>query len=89
MFELHTKNVSEPITLKQLPTLRQSFVVASLLIITGIILAYFVHNGFILISLLVAGGLMFSGIAGFCPMALILQKMPWNKKSVGGTISKK
>lgn len=80
MFELHTKNTQEKITLKQLPTMRQSFIVASVLIVTGSILAHYVHEGFIFISLLVAGGLMFSGLVGFCPMVLILQKMPWNNK---------
>ncbi len=79
MFALHTKNITEEVTLKQLPTLRQSFVVASLLIITGVVLAHYVHEWFIALSLLVAGGLMFSGTVGFCPMVLILQKMPWNK----------
>jgi len=80
MFPLHTKNIEEQVTLSQLPTLRQSFVVASLLIIAGVLLAQYVHGGFIALSLLVAGGLMFSGTVGVCPMVLILQKMPWNKR---------
>lgn len=79
MFTLHTKGVAEKITLRNLPTLRQSFVVASFLIILGVILAYTVHDGFIALPILVAGGLLFSGTVGFCPMAFILQKMPWNK----------
>ena len=80
MFTLHTKNISEDITLRQLPTLRQSFIVASTLIIIGIILSVTVHQGFIALPLLVAGGLLFSGIVGFCPMAYFLQLLPWNKK---------
>lgn len=80
MFELHTKNVLEPVTLKQLPTLRQTFIVASILIILGYVLAAIVDERFIYLPLLVAGGLMFSGMTGICPMVYIVQKMPWNKK---------
>lgn len=80
MFELHTKNVSQPVTLKQLPTLRQAFVVASLMIIVGYVLAHYVDERFIYLPLFVAGGLMFSGIVGVCPMVHLVQKMPWNKK---------
>lgn len=58
--------------------LRQAFFVASLLIILGYILAIFIHPYFELLPLLVAAGLMFSALSGFCPMAFILSKMPWN-----------
>lgn len=81
MFELHTKNVSELVTLKQLPTLRQAFVTAALIIIAGYVLAYYVHENFIYLPLLVAGGLLFSGVVGVCPMVHVLQKMPWNKNN--------
>lgn len=79
MFALKTKNVNEQITLTQLPTLRQAFVVAALLIVAGYVLAYVVHEYFIYLPLLVAGGLAISGLTGICPMVLILQKLPWNK----------
>ncbi len=81
MFELRTKNVSEPVTLKQLPTLRQAFVTAALIIIAGYVLTYYVHENFIYLPLLVAGGLLFSGVVGVCPMVHMLQKMPWNKNN--------
>jgi len=80
MFTLHTKNISESVTLKNLPTLRQAFVVASLLIILGYILGHVVHPYFMALPLIVAGGLLFSGLAGICPMVYILQLMPWNKR---------
>jgi hypothetical protein len=81
MFNLHTKNISEKVTLRDLPTLRQAFVVASLLIIIGTTLALTVNIYFIILTFLVAGGLMFSGLSGVCPMVLILQAMPWNKRN--------
>jgi fatty acid desaturase len=81
MFELHTKNVSEPVTLKQLPTLRITFIVASLLIISGYILANYVDDRFIYLPLLVAFGLMFSGTVGVCPMVHIIQKILGKNKN--------
>lgn len=80
MFTLHTKNISEPITLKNLPTLRQTFVVASFLIIIGYVLGYTIHPYFMALPLIVAGGLLFSGTVGICPMVYIIQRMPWNKQ---------
>ncbi len=79
MFKLHTKGISETVTLKNLPTMRQAFVVASILIILGYVLGALVHPYFELLPLLVAGGLMFSGLSGVCPMVLLVQMMPWNK----------
>lgn len=80
MFKLKTKDIQESVTLKNLPTLRQAFVVASILIFVGLGLGYYLHQGFLLLPLLVGGGLLFSGVFGFCPMVHILQIMPWNKR---------
>ncbi|MCA9354345.1 MAG: DUF2892 domain-containing protein [Candidatus Kaiserbacteria bacterium] len=81
MTHLHTKGINEKVKLCNLPTLRQAFVVASSIIVLGYVLEYFVHPAFHWLPLLVAGGLMFSGTVGFCPMVYFLQKLPWNKKS--------
>lgn len=80
MFELHTKDLTEKVTLKNLPTLRQTFVVGSTFIIVGVTLGLLVHKAFFVLPLLVAGGLMVSGLFGICPMVLFLQKMPRNRK---------
>lgn len=68
-------------TLKELHILRQAFVVASLFIVTGLVCAYFVHPYFLALPALVAGGLLFSGIVGWCPMVFILERMPWNRNA--------
>ena len=81
MFTLKTKGLTETVTLKNLPTLRQSFVAASALIILAFALAKVVHPDWIYVALLPAFGLMFSGIVGFCPMIMILQSLPWNKRN--------
>ncbi len=55
--------------------------VASSLIILGYILSATIHPYFELLPLLVAGGLMFSGLSGVCPMVMFVQMMPWNKST--------
>jgi len=79
MFTLHTKDLKESVTLQNLPTLRQAFIVASSIIILGYVLGALVDPVFEFLPLLVAGGLMFSGLTGVCPMVLLVQKMPWNR----------
>lgn len=79
MFTLITKNLTEAVTLKNLPTLRQAFAVAASIIIAGYILEYTVHPLFHWLPLLVAGGLLFSAVFGFCPLVYFLQKLPGNK----------
>lgn len=60
-------------------TLRQAFFAASTLIIVGLLGAYFVHVYFLALPALVAGGLMFSALVGWCPMIFFLEKAPWNR----------
>jgi len=81
MSTLKTKNLTETVTLKNLPTIRQAFVVASSIIIAGYLLEHFVDPIFGWLPLVVAGGLMLAGLSGFCPMVHFLQMLPWNKKS--------
>jgi hypothetical protein len=79
MFTLRTKGITEEVSLRNLPTLRQSFIVASIIIIVAFILAHVLHPDFVYLALLPAFGLMFSGLTGFCPMAYFLQLLPGNK----------
>lgn len=76
---LKTKDLEEKVTLENLPTLRQAFVVASSIIILSFVLAHKVHPDFLYLALLPAFGLMISGLFGVCLMTNILQRMPWNK----------
>lgn len=78
MFTLHTIGLTEPVSLKNLPTLRQTFALGSLLIVASYLLegVYPIAHW---LPLLPAMGLMFSAVFGVCPMVLILQKLPWNK----------
>ena len=80
MLEIKIKNSSEKIYLSNMPTMRQSLFVASILILSGLLLAHFVHVYFIGLTILVGLGLLFSSIAGFCPLLMLIQAMPWNKE---------
>ncbi len=79
MFEIKNKKTDEKIYLKDMPTMRQSFFVASMFILLGLLLAHFVHPYFIGLTILAGLGLSFSSIAGFCPLLIVIQAMPWNK----------
>ena len=63
----------------RLPIMRQVFIGAGGLVLCGVLLTHFVGYAFILIPLFVSLGLLLSGFTGWCGMALLLSKMPWNK----------
>ncbi len=58
---------------------RQTQLIVGFLVVLGIILGTWVHNGFYIISIFVGTGLMFAGITGWCGMAKLLAKIPWNQ----------
>lgn len=62
-----------------LPIIRQVHLIASTLIIGGALLSRFYHPDFIFVPLFVGCGLFISGATGFCGMALLLQKLPYNR----------
>lgn len=63
-----------------LPLIRQVHIIASTLILTGSFLGKFYNPNFFFLSGLVGCGLMVSGVTGFCGMATILQKLPYNQQ---------
>ncbi len=65
---------------------RQVRIGAGALVLIGIALAHWVHPAWIGLSAFLGAGLVFSGITGFCGMAIILAKMPWNQ-ATGATCS--
>lgn len=63
-----------------LPIMRQVQIVAGTIILAGVIAGYAVSPGFFLLSGFVGAGLLFAGVSGWCGMALLLGKMPWNRQ---------
>ena len=64
-----------------LPLMRQVQIVVGFVSAVGAALALAVHPWFALVPLVTGGGLLFAGLTGFCGLALVLAKMPWNKNS--------
>ncbi len=63
----------------KLDIIRQVHIVAGLLVLSGAILALAVNINFVYLSAFVGAGLTFAGLTGWCGMAMLLGKMPWNK----------
>jgi rhodanese-related sulfurtransferase len=62
-----------------LPLMRQVQVTVGFLSAIGATLALTVNPRYALIPLVLGCGLLFAGLTGFCGLALLLAKMPWNK----------
>jgi len=62
-----------------LPIMRQVQLIAGGLVVVGALLSYFVNPSFIILPGLVGAGLTVAGAFGFCGMAEVLARMPWNK----------
>ena len=58
---------------------RQVMIAAGSLILTGLLLGYFVSPWLITISAFMGCGLVFAGISGWCGLAKLLMLMPWNR----------
>lgn len=58
---------------------RQVRIAAGTLVLTGALLGFFVHPGWIALSGFVGAGLIFAGITDTCGMGMLLARMPWNQ----------
>lgn len=58
---------------------RQVRIAAGSLVLTGVLLGWFLNRGFFGLSAFVGAGLVFAGVTDFCGMGLLLAKLPWNK----------
>ena len=62
-----------------LPLMRQVQITVGFISAAGAVLALTVNPRFAVIPLVAGCGLLFAGLTGFCGLALLLAKMPWNK----------
>jgi rhodanese-related sulfurtransferase len=58
---------------------RQVRFTAGSLVVTGVLLGFFVWQPFLLLAGFIGAGLVFSAVTDTCGMALMLAKMPWNR----------
>jgi len=65
------------------PIMRQVQLIAGSLVLAAALLTYFVNPAFVFLAGFMGAGLTFAGATGFCGMAEILARMPWNKSVPG------
>lgn len=63
-----------------LPLDRQVQLTIGLGVVLGVLLGYFLHPGFLLLTAFFGLGLMNAGLTGWCGLALLMAKMPWNQR---------
>lgn len=66
-------------TAAPLEIMRQVQIAAGALILASVLLAVFVAPPFIALAAFVGAGLTFAGATGWCGMAKLLQRLPWNR----------
>lgn len=59
---------------------RQVRFAAGLLVLIGILLSVLLHPYWLWLAAFVGAGLVFSGLTGSCGMAMLLARMPWNRR---------
>lgn len=64
-----------------LPLNRQVQLIAGAMALSGAVLAVTANPAWVFLSGFVGFGLMLAGATDFCPMAILLAKMPWNQGS--------
>jgi len=71
--------VYKPAGAPKIGVMRQVQMTAGSLVVIGVLLGAFVNPWLLTVSGFVGAGLVFAGASGWCGMALLLAKMPWNK----------
>lgn len=67
-----------------LPLDRQVQLTVGLLLVMASLMGYFSTPGWFLLTGLIGTGLAFAGATGFCGLARLLARMPWNQRTAAG-----
>lgn len=62
-----------------LPLMRQVQIAAGSLVLLGVVLGFLLGPAWFALAGGVGEGLVFAGVSGFCGMATLLARMPWNR----------
>jgi rhodanese-related sulfurtransferase len=76
------KAVGLPVTRgerKGLPLMQQVQLVIGTGVLSGVILSRLLHPDWVFLSAFFGAGLVFAGSTGWCGLALLMAKMPWNR----------
>ena len=66
-----------------LPLDRQVQLAIGLLLLAGSVMGYLHSPAWLLLTGFVGAGLAMAGLTGFCGMALLIARMPWNQRTAG------
>lgn len=66
---------------KVFPLMQQVQICVGIGVLIGVILSQVIHPNFIYLSGFFGAGLLFAGLSGWCGLAMVLSKMPWNHAS--------
>lgn len=64
---------------KPFPLMQQVQIAIGVGVLAGVVLSRAVHPDFIWLSAFFGAGLLFAGCTGWCGLALLLAKLPWNR----------
>ncbi|MFM2166070.1 MAG: hypothetical protein RIS79_441 [Verrucomicrobiota bacterium] len=70
-----------------MPLMRQVQITIGFFVLLGSLLTVYVDPRWIYLCMFFGAGLMFAGLSGFCGLAMVLAKMPWNRVD-GASFSK-
>lgn len=60
---------------------RQVQLTIGVVVFIGVVLGYFVHPFFLILSAFFGLGLVNAGLTGWCGLALLMARMPWNQRN--------
>ena len=63
----------------RIDVMRQVQMTAGALVLLGVVLGVWVWPWFLALSAFLGAGLVFAGASGWCGMAMLLARMPWNR----------
>lgn len=66
---------------KVFPLMQQVQIIIGLGVLAGVVLSLTVHPNWVFLSAFFGAGLVFAGSTGWCGMAILMSKMPWNRVS--------
>jgi rhodanese-related sulfurtransferase len=66
---------------KVFPLMQQVQIAIGIGVLSGVLLSRTVHPDFIFLSAFFGAGLLFAGLSGWCGLAILMSKMPWNRVS--------
>lgn len=67
--------------ISRLSVMRQVQMIIGVGVLSGAMLAWFVHPGFAGLSAFFGAGLIFAGATGICGLATLVGKLPWNRST--------